>query len=325
MPRTELRSGYAHLVTRAWHDPTTPETARIVYPLFVTDTDDAREPIAAMPGQFRWGINRLGEVLDPLVESGLRSVLLFGVPKEGKDATGSGADAPNSPVLRALAWLKCNQPGLLRMTDVCLCAYTSHGHCGILGERGEVENTATVSRLADIALHYARAGAQVIAPSDMMDGRIGAILRGLRAAGIADVAMMSYAAKFASAFYGPFRDAAQSRPASGDRRSYQLPPAAAGLAREAMLRDHAEGADFIMVKPAGSYLDILRDASALVPVPLAAYQVSGEYAMLHHAAAAGAFALKDAVLESWTAIRRAGASIVLSYFAKELLEWLPKR
>ena len=325
MPRNELRAGYAHPVTRGWHDPTTPETARIVYPVFVTDDDNAREPIAAMPGQFRWGVNRLGELLDPLVEAGLRSVILFGVPKHGKDPQGSGADSPDSPVMRALTWLKKHQPDLLRITDVCLCAYTSHGHCGILGEHGHVQNSATVSRLADISLHYARAGAQVIGPSDMMDGRVGAIVRGLRAAGIGDVAMMSYAAKFASAFYGPFRDAAQSKPASGDRRSYQLPPAAAGLAREAMLRDHAEGADFIMVKPAGAYLDILREARDLVPVPLAAYQVSGEYAMLHHAAAAGAFALKDAVLESWTAMRRAGAAIVLTYFVKELLEWLPRR
>jgi porphobilinogen synthase len=204
---------------------------------------------------------------------------------------------------------------------VCLCAYTDHGHCGIVHADGSINNAASIERLADVAVAYAAAGCHVVAPSDMMDGRVGAIKRKLLAAGHAHTALMSYAAKFASCFYGPFRDAAKSGMAFGDRSGYQLPAGAAGLARRAVARDVDEGADFVMVKPGMPYLDILRETKDAVSVPVAVYQVSGEFAMLHHAAAAGALDLRRAVLESITAFRRAGADVVITYFAPQIIAW----
>ena len=321
MKNRRLHPGYGHELLRAWQAEGAPEPERLVYPLFVTDRPRAKEAIEAMPGQYRWGVDRVKEALAPMVKNGLRAVLLFGVPGGGKDANGTGADRDDAPVPRAVRALRRAFPGLLVMTDVCLCAYTDHGHCGILREDGTLDNDASVRRLTEIAVAYAQAGAQVIAPSDMMDGRIGSIRLALDAAGLEQVAVMSYAAKFASCFYGPFREAAQSKPAFGDRRAYQLPPAARGLALRAVERDVAEGADFVMVKPAGPYLDLIREVKDLVRVPVACYQVSGEYAMLHHAAAAGAFDLRTAVMESLTCLRRGGADVIVTYFAPQVLAW----
>jgi len=224
--------------------------------------------------------------------------------------------------VRAIPLLRAAFPGLLVATDVCLCAYTHHGHCAVLDAGGGINRSASLERLAAMAVAHARAGAHVVAPSDMMDNRVGAIRRELDANGLDTTALLSYAAKFASAFYGPFRDAAQSAPSHGDRRHYQLPPAARGLALRAIERDLQEGADFVMVKPGGAYLDIVRDVRNAVQVPVSVYQVSGEYAMLWHAAQHGAFDLTTAVLESWTSFRRAGADMIISYFAKELLAGL---
>jgi porphobilinogen synthase len=290
--------------------------------VFVTDDPAACEPIGAMPGQSRWGVDRLADALTGPVSDGLRAVLLFGVPARGKDARGSRADADGSPVVTALERLRQEFPDLVLITDVCLCAYTDHGHCCLFRGDGSMDNDATIRRLAEVSVRYARAGAHMVAPSDMMDGRIGAIKQALAQGALDHVPVMSYAAKFASCFYGPFRDAAHSAPAFGDRRAYQLPPAARGLARRAVARDVAEGADVIMVKPAGPYLDVIRDTRDRVDVPVAAYQVSGEYAMLHHGAEAGAFDLRTAVLESVTGIQRAGADCVITYFAPQLLKWL---
>jgi porphobilinogen synthase len=322
MNRVELHPGYGHETLRAWQADGAPAVDRLVWPLFVTDRDDACEPIAAMPGQCRRGVGRLREALDVPVRNGLRAVLLFGVPGGAKDERGSRADAPNSPVVQAIAALRESYPGLLILADVCLCAYTSHGHCGILQSDGSVDNEASVARIAAIAATYAAAGADVVAPSDMMDNRVAAIRAALRGAGCFSTAILSYAAKFASCFYGPFRDAAQSSPAFGDRRAYQLPPAGRRLALRAVLRDVDEGADLVMVKPGGPYLDILREAHDAVRVPVLAYQVSGEYAMLHHAAAAGAFDLKTAVLESLAGFHRAGAAAIVTYFAPQALGWV---
>jgi len=267
-----------------------------------------------MPGQYRWGVNRLAEALDIPVSHGLRSVLLFGVIDDSskKDGQGSAADAPGSPVILACKALRARYPSLMIIVDLCLCGYTDHGHCGILNkscQNGSVDNAASVARLAEISVAFARAGAHMIAPSDMMDGRVGAIKAGLHRAGLAGtVPIMSCSAKFASCFYGPFRDAAHSSMSFGDRANYQLPPASRSLALRALQRDVEEGADFVMVKPGGPYLDICRDAADQCRVPVAAYQVSGEFAMLHHAAAAGAFDLRKAVTESLVAFRRAGVS-----------------
>lgn len=270
-------------------------------------------------------MDRLSEFLGPLVERGLQSVILFGVPVlKQKDATGTLADDIDGPVIQAIRYLREHFPSLYVATDVCLCEYTSHGHCGILCEDGTVNNEESTKRLAQVAVAYAKAGAHCVAPSDMMDGRISSISTALRAAGLGGkTTLMAYSAKFASGMYGPFREAVASAPAFGDRRCYQLPPQARGLARRAIARDVAEGADIIMVKPSLPYLDIIRDASDLAPdYPLACYQVSGEYAMLHAAAAAGVSDLRRVVEESMTSMMRAGASIILTYFTPELLEWL---
>ncbi|XP_067661712.1 delta-aminolevulinic acid dehydratase-like [Haliotis asinina] len=323
---TVLHGGYHHPILRSWNSANTTITSEnLVYPLFIVDEEDAVQEITSMPGQFRYGIHRLKEALQPLVEKGLKTVLLFGVPgKIYKDNEGSGADLPTTPVLLAIGLLRKWFPHLLIACDVCLCPYTCHGHCGILREDGSLDNTASIARLAKIAVNYAKAGCQVIAPSDMMDGRIGAIKKGLREAGLDNrVAVMSYSAKFASSFYGPFRDAAKSAPSFGDRKCYQLPPGSIGLAERAVDRDVAEGADMLMVKPGIPYLDVVRMTKQKYPThPLAIYHVSGEYAMLYHGAAAGAFDLKAIVLESLQSMRRAGADIIITYYVPQLLDWL---
>ncbi|KAG0227490.1 hypothetical protein BGW42_002925 [Actinomortierella wolfii] len=320
-----LHAGIHHPLHRRWQATAPITEDMLMYPIFVTDNDDVEEPIPTLPGQSRWGINLLVKFLEPLVAKGLKSVIIFGVPEKiEKDAVGSAADDPRTPAIRALKVLREAFPNLLLACDVCLCPYTSHGHCGVLREDGTIDNRASVKRLADISLAYARAGCQMIAPSDMMDGRIKAIKDALVVEGIAHkVSLMSYSAKFASGFYGPFRDACHSTPGSGDRKCYQLPPPARGLARRALVRDMGEGADVLMVKPGTPYLDILRDAREIAPdYPLSVYQVSGEYAMIWHAAKAGVFDLKTGVMESMEGFVRAGANFVLTYYTPYILDWI---
>ncbi|XP_018600179.1 delta-aminolevulinic acid dehydratase isoform X2 [Scleropages formosus] len=321
-----LHSGYFHPSLRYWQSCASdlrPEN--LIYPIFITDIPDAVEPIASLPGQARYGVNKLENMLRPHVENGLKCVLIFGVPaKVPKDERGSAADADDTPAVLAVKELRSTFPELLIACDVCLCPYTSHGHCGILREDGTLDNAASCMRLAEVALAYARAGCHIIAPSDMMDGRVWAIKQALMANDMGNkVSVLSYSAKFASCYYGPFRDAAQSKPAFGDRRCYQLPPGARGLALRAVDRDVKEGADMLMVKPGLPYLDIVREVKDKHPAhPLAVYNVSGEFAMLWHGAQAGAFDLRAAVLESMTAFRRAGADIIITYYAPQLLTWL---
>lgn len=298
----------------------------LIYPLFITDNPNEVTPIPSLPNQNRLGLNRLVSFLAPLVQKGLRSVILFGVPlaPTAKDALGTAADDPEGPVIQAIQLIRRHFPQLFIVADVCLCEYTSHGHCGILRDDGSLNNAMSVERISDVAMAYAHAGAHCVAPSDMNDGRIRAIKLKLIEAGLShQVNLMSYAAKFSGCLYGPFRDAAGSCPSFGDRKCYQLPPGGRGLARRAIVRDIQEGADIIMVKPASSYLDIISDAKELAKdMPVAAYQVSGEYAMLHAGAKAGVFDLKTMAFESTEGILRAGAGIVISYFTPDFLDWL---
>lgn len=298
----------------------------LIYPIFISDIENDETLIPSLPGQKRWGLNKLVPFLEPLVRKGLRSVILFGVPiKPGtKDALGTAADDPNGPVIQGIRLLRQRFPHLYIVVDVCLCEYTSHGHCGILKDDATLNNQSSVDRISDVAVAYALAGAHCVAPSDMNDGRIHAIKAKLIEEGIAHkITLMSYAAKFSGCLYGPFRDAAGSAPSFGDRKCYQLPPGGRGLARRAILRDIEEGADIIMVKPAAQYLDIISDAKERSEGrPIAAYHVSGEYAMVHAAAKAGVFDLKTMAFEVTEGILRAGASIVISYFTPDFLDWL---
>ena len=300
--------------------------AMLIYPLFISDQDDEETLIPSLPNQYRRGIKTVVAHLEPLVAKGLRSVILFGVPMfpNVKDGLGTAADDPQGPVIQAIRLLRSRFPQLFIIADVCLCEYTSHGHCGILREDGGLNNALSVDRISDVAMAYAEAGAHCVAPSDMNDGRIRAIKLKLIEAGIAHkTVLMSYSAKFSGCMYGPFRDAAGSCPSFGDRKCYQLPPGGRGLARRAIQRDINEGADIIMVKPASSYLDIISDAKEIGrDLPVAAYQVSGEFAMIHAAAKAGVFDLKTMAFESTEGILRAGATIVVSYFTPDFLDWL---
>ena len=285
----------------------------LVWPLFVAEGLEGREEIASMPGQHRHGLDSLLRAAEQAVDAGVRSLILFGVP-ERKDAEGSGAWAEDGIVQQALRALRDRGFPLLLMTDVCLCEYTDHGHCGLLdGER--ILNDATLPLLARAAVSHAEAGADLVAPSDMMDFRVGALRAALDEAGHERVPILSYAVKYASAYYGPFRDAAGSAPAFGDRRSHQMDP---GNRREALREaaaDVAEGADLVMVKPALAYLDVLADVRAAVDVPVAAYNVSGEYAMIEAAARQGWIDRERVLLETLTAMKRAGADLILTYHA----------
>ncbi len=293
----------------------------LIYPMFVLPGSGVKEPIGSMPGQFRWTTDLLVEECRRIADLGIPSVLLFGIPAE-KDAGGSEASAAHGAVQQACAALKRALPDLCIITDVCLCEYTSHGHCGILSPDGEVCNDITLHRLADVALSHARAGADIIAPSDMMDGRVGAIREALDAADFAHLPIMSYAAKYASAFYGPFREAAGSTPQFGDRKGYQMDPPNRREAMREMAADYDEGADILMVKPALAYLDIIADARADFDTPIAAYNVSGEYSMLMAAVERGWLDHQRAVMEVLTAIKRAGADLILTYHAPEAAAWL---
>jgi porphobilinogen synthase len=292
----------------------------LVLPCFVVEGSGVREPVGSMPGVYRHSVDQLAIEAKSVADAGVPAVILFGIPAR-KDARGSGADARDGVVQRAVEALKRQVPELVVITDVCLCEYTDHGHCGIV-EGAHVVNDASVARLASAALSHARAGADVVAPSDMMDGRVGAIRSLLDDHGFEDVPILSYAAKFASAYYGPFREAAESAPAFGDRRSYQMDPPNRREALREMRLDLEEGADVLMVKPALPYLDVLAEARRVFDVPLAAYQVSGEYAMIRAAAERGWIDGERALEEAVVAIKRAGADWILTYAAKELAERL---
>lgn len=287
---------------------------QLVQPLFVVEGTGQRQPIASMPGIERLSIDQLPREAEELASLGIGGVILFGIPAR-KDEMATSAYADDGIVQRAVRAIKRATPSLVVITDVCLCEYTSHGHCGIVRD-GVILNDPTVELLSRVAVSHARAGADIVAPSDMMDGRVAAMRRALDEAGFSYLPILAYSSKFASAFYGPFRDAAHSSPAFGDRRSHQLDPANAREAIRESLVDAAEGADILMVKPALPYLDILREVRARCDLPLAAYQVSGEYAMLKAAAERGWLDEQRAVEETLLAIRRAGADIILTYFAK---------
>jgi len=295
-----------------------------IAPIFVVPGEGVRQPVNSMPGIDRVSPELAAKDAAELARLGVLSVILFGIP-EGKDAAGSSSADPDGPVCRAVRAIKSETPHTVVMTDVCLCEYTDHGHCGILKGEGTaqtVDNDPTLEVLANEALAHARAGADVVAPSDMMDGRVSAIRAALDREGFQDVALLSYAAKYASGFYGPFREAAESTPSFGDRRSYQMDPANVREAVKEVLSDVAEGADLVMVKPALSYLDVVRAVKEATHVPLATYNVSGEYAMVKAAAANGWIDGRRVTLEVLTSMRRAGADLILTYHAKEAAEWL---
>ena len=311
---------------------TTLSPSDFIYPLFVRHGRDQQLPIRSMPGQFQFTVDKLAVEAKELVALGIPSVVLFGIPAS-KDSVGSGNCADDGVVPRAIRAIKDAAPDLVVISDMCFCEYTDHGHCGIVNAAGTKShnpalpegyllNDETLDLLGKASVVHARAGADVIAPSGMLDGMVGAIREALDAENFENTSVMSYAVKYASGFYGPFRDAAESPPASGDRASHQMDPANAREAiREAQL-DVDEGADFLMVKPALPYLDVLSELRATFDLPLAAYQVSGEYAMLHAAAANGWLDLKRCALESLVSIKRAGADLILTYFAKDAVRWL---
>jgi porphobilinogen synthase len=292
----------------------------LVYPLFVRSGQKIKEPIASMSGCFHFSPDTIVPEAIEVTGLGIPAILLFGLSSK-KDQTGSEAWDENGPVQQSIREIKKAAPELIVITDVCLCAYTDHGHCGVIKD-GRVDNDATCELLAKMALSHAQAGADIVAPSDMMDGRVKYIRQALEENDFHDVAIMSYAAKFASAFYGPFRDAAESAPSFGDRKTYQMDPANARKAIREIEIDISEGADIVMVKPALPYLDIIRQARDRFDVPIAAYSVSGEYMMLNAAAEKGLLNKEASMLETLTSIKRAGSDIVITYFAKDAAKLL---
>jgi porphobilinogen synthase len=323
-PQTRLRRLRANRALRGLVSETRLDPADFIYPMFVAHGLDRREPIPAMPGIDRLSIAHAVSEAGEAHQLGIPAVLLFGLPAT-KDEEGSGAWDEEGIVQLATRAIKEAHPELLVITDLCLCEYTSHGHCGVLRAGGggvRVDNDATLELLSRTAVSQARAGADLIAPSDMMDGRVGSIRAALDEEGLSETPIMAYSAKFASAFYGPFRDAAASTPAFGDRRGYQMDPANGAEALRETRLDIEEGADIVMVKPALPYLDVIRRIKEETDVPIAAYNVSGEYSMLKAACAAGYLDERAAVLEALTSIRRAGADMVITYHAKEAATWL---
>ena len=285
----------------------------LIYPMFVIEGTNIKEEIATMPGQYRWSIDRMDEILQELTDAGVKSVLLFGIPKK-KDEIGSSAWAEDGIVQQAIRHIKQQFPQLYVITDVCMCEYTDHGHCGIL-DGDYVDNDKTLEYLAKISVSHAKAGSDMIAPSDMMDGRVGFIREALDKAGFKNIPIMSYSAKYCSAFYGPFREAANSAPKFGDRKTYQMDPANRREALKEVEMDIEEGADIVMVKPALSYLDIIREVKDKTVVPVCAYSVSGEYAMIKAASKENLIDEKRVVMEMLTSIKRAGADIIITYYA----------
>jgi porphobilinogen synthase len=320
-PQTRLRRLRQTPVLRDLVRETRLDPGDFVMPLFVEAGLDGRSAIEAMPGVDRLSISAAVDEAGEVAALGIPAVLLFGIP-EHKDEEGTGAYDDEGIVQLATRAIKQAHPDLLVMTDVCLCEYTSHGHCGLLRADGSVDNDSSVDLIARTAVSQARAGADVVAPSDMMDGRIGAVRAALDEDGLTDTPVVAYSAKFASAFYGPFREAADSTPAFGDRRAYQMDPANGDEALREALLDVQEGADVVMVKPALPYLDVIRRIKDATRLPVAAYNVSGEYAMIKAASAAGMLDERAAVLEALTSIRRAGADIVITYHAKDAARWL---
>jgi porphobilinogen synthase len=323
-PKTRMRRLRATAGLRGLVRESELSAGRLVLPLFVAEGSSSREPIATMPGVDRLSISAAVTEASEAAALGIAAVMLFGVPAE-KDEHGSGAWDDEGVVQVTTRAIKQAQPELLVVTDVCLCEYTDHGHCGVLAENGTVENDATIELLSRTAVSHARAGADLVAPSDMMDGRVGAIREELDGEGFSETPILAYSAKFASAFYGPFREAAGSTPAFGDRRSYQMDPANGEEAVREALLDVEEGADMVMVKPALAYGDLIRAVKRATRLPLAAYNVSGEYAMVKAAAAAGYLDERSTVLEILTSLRRAGADTIVSYHAKDAAEWLAER
>lgn len=291
-----------------------------IFPIFVVEGENIKEEISSMKGNYHWSLDRLPEIIKEVEECNIRGVILFGLPNH-KDDCGSESYKDNGIVQQAIRKIREISKNLYIITDVCMCQYTSHGHCGILNGN-KVDNDKTLDVLGKISLSYAKAGANMVAPSDMMDGRIGYIREILDENGYENVAIMSYAAKYSSAFYGPFREAAHSTPQFGDRKTYQMDPANSEEALKEIQWDINEGADIIMVKPAMSYLDIIRRAKELVNVPICAYNVSGEFAMVKSAAEAGLIDEKSVALEMLLSMKRAGADIIITYFALDAVRWL---
>ncbi len=314
--RTRQSEALRGLVRETRLDP-----SQFVYPLFVTHGSDVRQPIASMPGQAQLSIDQLAAEAGELADLGVRAVLLFGLPAS-KDSEGSEAYDDGGIVQQAIRELKRVDPGLAVIADICLCEYTDHGHCGVLTATGEVDNDPSLELLTRMAVSTAEAGADIIAPSDMMDGRVAAIREGLDGSGFEATPIMSYSAKYASAYYGPFREAADSTPQFGDRRGYQMDPPNVREALREVAADIAEQADIVMVKPALAYLDVIRAVRESTDLPLAAYNVSGEYAMVKAAAQQGWLDERRIVLETLTGIARAGADIIITYHAKDAARWL---
>ena len=324
-PTTRLRRLRQHPRLRDLVRETTLSMSNLILPLFVRHGSDQRVPIASMPGHFQLSVDQLAREAVEIDKLGIPAVILFGIP-ESKDARGSDAYADKGIVQQAIATIKSARPELLVITDVCLCEFTDHGHCGYLSEetgRADVDNDVTLGLLQKEAISHAQAGADMVAPSGMMDGMVTAIRRGLDDRGFSHIPIMSYAAKFSSGFYGPFRDAAESAPQFGDRSTYQMDPANGREALRETALDVEEGADILMVKPGLSYLDVVRAVKQAHPqVPLAAYNVSGEYAMVKAAAAQGWIDEKRVAMEILLSMRRAGADMILTYHAKDVARWL---
>lgn len=314
-PVTRLRRLRRSTAIRDMFRETSLSKADLIYPLFIVEGENFKKEISSMPGQFQMSVNNILIECAELVSLGIKSVLLFGIPLE-KDEVGSGAYAEDGIIQRATREIKRNFPDLVVITDVCLCEYTSHGHCGIV-EDGYVQNDATLELLAAEAVSHARAGADIIAPSDMMDGRVAAIRKALDEDGFAETPIMAYSAKFSSAFYGPFREAAESAPQFGDRKTYQMDFGNSDEAMREIALDIQEGADIVMVKPALSYLDLIRRTKDTFNMPIAAYNVSGEYSMVKAAAANGWLDGDKVMMEILTSIKRAGADVIITYFAKD--------
>ncbi|MFC2009676.1 porphobilinogen synthase [Chloroflexota bacterium] len=319
-PELRLRRLRRTETLRAMVRETAVDVGDLIYPLFVNAGDGVKQDISAMPGFFRYSVDLLSREVEEVAGLGIPAVLLFGIP-DCKDEVGSSAYDPEGVIQQAVRAIKKTVPELVVLTDVCLCEYTSHGHCGVLVD-GCVDNDRTLELLARMALSHAEAGADIVAPSDMMDGRVKAIRQALDEKGFQQTAILSYAAKYSSAFYGPFREAADSTPQHGDRRSYQMDTANWREALREVEQDIVEGADMVMVKPAMAYLDVIRRVRDKYDCPLAAYNVSGEYAMVKAAAQQGWLDEKQIILEVLTAIKRAGADLIITYHAREAAPWL---
>ncbi|HEX7365238.1 MAG TPA: porphobilinogen synthase [Dehalococcoidia bacterium] len=319
-PELRLRRLRRNEALRALVRETRVDVGDLIYPLFVVEGTKKKQPIASMPGQYRFSSDLLSKEAESIARLGIPAIILFGIPQR-KDEVGSQAYHPRGVIQQAIKAIKKATPELLLITDVCLCEYTSHGHCGVVVD-GDVDNDKTLKLLSRTALSHAQAGADMVAPSDMMDGRVKAIREALDGDGFQNTPIMAYAAKYASAFYGPFREAAESTPQFGDRCSYQMDPPNSREALREVEQDIAEGADIVMVKPALPYLDVIRKVRDSFNYPLAAYSVSGEYAMVKAAAQQGWLDEKRIVVEMLTAIKRAGADIIITYYAREAARWL---